>query len=88
VERNRLEDRGAVVEGQRPESGAADLAGVPDHRPRVGAADRNLRDEIAGRGVEEGPALAGAGDPTVGHVALDDAAHRRAATTDSYRSTV
>ena len=73
----RLEQAGALVEGQRPERRTADRARVVGHRAEVEPGRGDPGDLLAGGGVEEGRALVGGAEPGAGGVALEQGLRSR-----------
>src|SRR5690606_33480372 len=71
-----LEDRGALSEGEGAQGWAADLAGVGEHRARVGAGGGQERHRLPGGGVRQGPYRAGAVLPGALRVAAQYWRHR------------
>ena len=67
----RLQHRGALVEGQAPQRRAADVAAVGEHGGEVEAGGVDHGDRRAGGGVEERAAAALAADPAAGDVAFE-----------------
>ena len=67
----RLEQPGALVEGQRPQGRPTDGSGVVGHRGEIDAGRGDPGHLLAGRGVEERGALVGGAEPASGGVAFE-----------------
>ena len=75
VQRQRLQQVGALVEGQPAQRRAADLAGMADHRREVQAAARQPGHHPPVDGAGDVGQPLGRGDPAVLGVALQDGGH-------------
>ena len=74
----RLQQGGALVEGQAPEERAADPAGVIEHGGEIGSAGADLGDDAAGHRAPQLGDDAPRRQPFAGGVALqEETRHRR-----------